>query len=74
LWRRERVWRAHREHFYQRAVAKGLGHGDVVERVLFADLLLILCATAAARGWGALALALAALVVALLMAALALGL
>ena len=74
LLRGERVWRAHREHFYQQGVRGGLAHADVVKRVLLADLLLILCAYAAEQGWGALALALAALVVALLIAALALAL
>jgi UDP-N-acetylmuramyl pentapeptide phosphotransferase/UDP-N-acetylglucosamine-1-phosphate transferase len=37
----EKVWRAHREHFYQRAVQSGLGHGAVVLRILAANLLLI---------------------------------
>jgi UDP-N-acetylmuramyl pentapeptide phosphotransferase/UDP-N-acetylglucosamine-1-phosphate transferase len=37
----ERIWRAHREHFYQRAVQAGLGHGGVVLRVMGANLLLI---------------------------------
>ncbi|HLZ65434.1 MAG TPA: glycosyltransferase family 4 protein [Aliidongia sp.] len=37
----ERIWRAHREHFYQRAVQAGLGHGAVVLRILAANLLLI---------------------------------
>lgn len=34
--RGERVWRAHREHFYQRAVQRGLGHGEVARRVALA--------------------------------------
>ena len=37
----ERVWHAHREHFYQRAVQAGLGHGAVVLRILGANLVLI---------------------------------
>jgi UDP-N-acetylmuramyl pentapeptide phosphotransferase/UDP-N-acetylglucosamine-1-phosphate transferase len=37
----ERIWQAHREHFYQRAVQAGLGHGAVVLRILGADVLLI---------------------------------
>ncbi|GGF31097.1 glycosyl transferase [Aliidongia dinghuensis] len=37
----ERIWHAHREHFYQRAVQSGLGHGAVVLRILAADLLLV---------------------------------
>jgi UDP-N-acetylmuramyl pentapeptide phosphotransferase/UDP-N-acetylglucosamine-1-phosphate transferase len=73
LLRGERVWQAHREHFYQRAVQMGLGHAAVVKRVLVADLLLIACAYAAAEGWGAAALGLAALVVAALIVLLARG-
>jgi UDP-N-acetylmuramyl pentapeptide phosphotransferase/UDP-N-acetylglucosamine-1-phosphate transferase len=42
--RGERVWQAHREHFYQRAVQRGLGHGAVVSRVVAADAVLIFCA------------------------------
>jgi UDP-N-acetylmuramyl pentapeptide phosphotransferase/UDP-N-acetylglucosamine-1-phosphate transferase len=30
LWRRERVWQAHREHYYQRLVRMGFGHGGTV--------------------------------------------
>jgi UDP-N-acetylmuramyl pentapeptide phosphotransferase/UDP-N-acetylglucosamine-1-phosphate transferase len=44
-----RPWQPHREHFYQLAVRRGLGHGAVVRRVLVADLVLILCAMAALR-------------------------
>jgi hypothetical protein len=29
-WRGERVWQAHREHAYQRAVRRGLRHDQVV--------------------------------------------
>lgn len=67
LLRGERVWRAHREHFYQRAVQRGLGHDAVVQYVAAADLVLIGCAWAAARGWGFAALAVAAAAVALLL-------
>ena len=38
LLRGERVWQAHREHFYQQAVRRGLGHAAVVKRVIAADL------------------------------------
>ena len=37
----ERIWHAHREHFYQRAVQAGLGHGAVVLRILGCNLVLI---------------------------------
>jgi UDP-N-acetylmuramyl pentapeptide phosphotransferase/UDP-N-acetylglucosamine-1-phosphate transferase len=67
LLRRERVWRAHREHFYQRAVQHGLGHDAVVRRVIAGDAVLVACAWAAARGWGFAALAVAVLTVVLLL-------
>jgi UDP-N-acetylmuramyl pentapeptide phosphotransferase/UDP-N-acetylglucosamine-1-phosphate transferase len=51
LLRGERVWQAHREHFYQRAVQSGLSHDAVVWRVIAADLVLIACAWAAEQGW-----------------------
>src|SRR5579864_4622936 len=57
LARGERVWQAHREHFYQRAVQRGLGHAAVVRRVIAADLILIACGWAAENGWGTLGLA-----------------
>jgi UDP-N-acetylmuramyl pentapeptide phosphotransferase/UDP-N-acetylglucosamine-1-phosphate transferase len=67
LARGERVWQAHREHFYQRAVQRGLGHDAVVLRVVVADIVLIGCAWAAVRGWGFAALAVATLTVLLLL-------
>jgi UDP-N-acetylmuramyl pentapeptide phosphotransferase/UDP-N-acetylglucosamine-1-phosphate transferase len=63
LLRGERVWQAHREHFYQRAVQRGLGHDAVVLRIITADVVLIACAWAATKGWGFVALAVAVLVV-----------
>lgn len=41
-------WRAHREHFYQQAVRRGLSHAAVVRRVLAANGVLVLLACAAA--------------------------
>jgi len=73
LARGERVWQAHREHFYQRAVQRGLGHGAVVRRVIAADLVLIACGWASENGLGLTALANAAVVVAALLASLAGG-
>jgi UDP-N-acetylmuramyl pentapeptide phosphotransferase/UDP-N-acetylglucosamine-1-phosphate transferase len=70
LVRGERVWQAHREHFYQRAVRRGLGHAAVVRRVIIADAALIGCGWAAEQGWGGAALAAAAIVTALLLAGL----
>jgi len=73
LLRGERVWQAHREHFYQQAVRRGLGHASVVKRVIGADLVLIGCGWAAENGWGAIALAASATTVAILLTALARG-
>jgi UDP-N-acetylmuramyl pentapeptide phosphotransferase/UDP-N-acetylglucosamine-1-phosphate transferase len=56
LLRGERVWQAHREHYYQRAVQRGFGHAAVVRRVIAADILLIGCGWAAETGWGAVSL------------------
>ncbi len=66
LLRGERVWEAHREHFYQRAVAQGFGHAAVAARVVAADLLLVACGWAAENGAGVWMLAVAAIVVAAL--------
>jgi len=71
--RGERVWQAHREHFYQRAVQRGLGHDAVVLRVIAADIVLIVCAVAAAMGWGFAALGVAALTVCALLVELGRG-
>jgi UDP-N-acetylmuramyl pentapeptide phosphotransferase/UDP-N-acetylglucosamine-1-phosphate transferase len=48
----EKVWQAHREHFYQQAVRRGLSHADVVRHVLALNLVLVLLAVAAVAGWG----------------------
>jgi UDP-N-acetylmuramyl pentapeptide phosphotransferase/UDP-N-acetylglucosamine-1-phosphate transferase len=73
LARGERVWQAHREHFYQRAVQRGLGHAAVVLRVIAANVVLIACAYAAVRGWGFAALCVAVVTVAALLVALGRG-
>jgi UDP-N-acetylmuramyl pentapeptide phosphotransferase/UDP-N-acetylglucosamine-1-phosphate transferase len=73
LLRGERVWQAHREHFYQQAVRRGLGHAAVVKRVIAADLVLIGCSWAAENAWGAVALAASAASVVILLTALARG-
>ena len=70
LARGERPWQAHRQHFYQRAVQRGLGHDAVVLRVIAADIVLIACAWAAENGWGFAGLAVAVATVALLLFAL----
>jgi UDP-N-acetylmuramyl pentapeptide phosphotransferase/UDP-N-acetylglucosamine-1-phosphate transferase len=60
LARRERVWLPHRQHFYQRAVQRGLGHAAVVRRVIAANVVLVLCGWATENGAGIAALVLAA--------------
>jgi UDP-N-acetylmuramyl pentapeptide phosphotransferase/UDP-N-acetylglucosamine-1-phosphate transferase len=60
--RGEAVWRAHRDHFYQRAVQGGLSHGQVVRFVVAGNVALIGLAVVAESGWRLPAL-LAALVV-----------
>jgi UDP-N-acetylmuramyl pentapeptide phosphotransferase/UDP-N-acetylglucosamine-1-phosphate transferase len=67
LLRGERVWQAHREHFYQRAVQRGLSHRAVVLRVVAANAVLIGCAWVAENKSGFAGLALAALTVLLLL-------
>ncbi len=69
----ERVWRPHRQHYYQQAVRRGLGHAAVVERVIAANLILIGCGWAAENGWGVMAVGAAAAIVAALLAILAGG-
>jgi UDP-N-acetylmuramyl pentapeptide phosphotransferase/UDP-N-acetylglucosamine-1-phosphate transferase len=73
LARRERVWQAHRQHFYQRAVQRGLGHAAVTMRVIAANVLLIGCGWAAENGAGLYALTAAGVLVLLLLASLAGG-
>jgi UDP-N-acetylmuramyl pentapeptide phosphotransferase/UDP-N-acetylglucosamine-1-phosphate transferase len=70
LLRRERVWEAHRQHFYQRALGADGNHAAVARLVLAADTLLIVLALLALAQprW---ALAAAGLVVATLLAAMA---
>lgn len=71
LRRGERFWEAHRQHFYQQAARRGLGHGEIVRRVIAADAVLIGCGWAAANGAGIAALIVAVLSVAALLANLA---
>ena len=73
LLRGERVWQAHRQHFYQLAVRRGFGHAAVVRRVIGADVMLIGCGWAAENGWAAVPLAASAVIVAVLLALLAHG-
>ena len=65
--RGERVWRAHREHFYQRAVQRGLSHAEAVRAVTAGNLALIGLAVAAEAELGWTALPMAAAVVAVVL-------
>jgi UDP-N-acetylmuramyl pentapeptide phosphotransferase/UDP-N-acetylglucosamine-1-phosphate transferase len=67
LLRGERVWEAHRDHFYQRAVQRGLGHAVVVQRVIAANVVLIGCGWIAENGWPILGLIAAGITVAVLL-------
>jgi UDP-N-acetylmuramyl pentapeptide phosphotransferase/UDP-N-acetylglucosamine-1-phosphate transferase len=49
--RGERVWQAHREHYYQRAVQAGRSHAAVVAVILAVNVGLVMLAGFAARGW-----------------------
>lgn len=73
LLRGERVWQPHRQHYYQQAVRRRLGHAAVVKRVIAADLLLIACGWAAENGWGPASLALSIVIVSALLIALSRG-
>lgn len=47
---RQVLWQAHRDHYYQRALGRGLGHDTVVRAVLGVNLVLIACAVASLAG------------------------
>ena len=53
----EKVWQAHRQHFYQQAVQRGLSHGAVAAGVAVVGVLLVNLAWFAAHGWALPALA-----------------
>ena len=63
----EKIWRPHRQHFYQRAAQAGRSHQAVVLRVLAADLVLVGAALWAAEDMEIPALFLAVATVALLL-------
>ena len=61
--RREKVWQAHREHFYQQAVRHGRDHGVVSAAVAGANLaLIVLAVLALVHPWPALAAAIVVVV------------
>jgi UDP-N-acetylmuramyl pentapeptide phosphotransferase/UDP-N-acetylglucosamine-1-phosphate transferase len=67
----ERIWQAHAQHFYQRAVRRGLSHATVVRIILLANGVLIVLALLAAGGAEITALLGALLTVAALLTVLA---
>jgi UDP-N-acetylmuramyl pentapeptide phosphotransferase/UDP-N-acetylglucosamine-1-phosphate transferase len=73
LLRGERIWQAHREHFYQRAVRRGRSHPAVTDRVIAAGIVLVLLGWTAENGWPALSLGIACATVAALLYVLAKG-
>jgi len=67
LARGERIWQAHRQHFYQRAAQAGRSHAAIVLRVMAADLVLIAAALWSTANSEIVALILAVMSVALLL-------
>jgi len=43
--RKEKIWQAHREHFYQKATQANMTHAQVVIRIVFVNTILIICAS-----------------------------
>lgn len=66
LLRQEKVWRAHKQHAYQRAVAGGWSHARTTSAIAAANLVLLALALIAAASWTMIAVVSAALVVMLL--------
>jgi UDP-N-acetylmuramyl pentapeptide phosphotransferase/UDP-N-acetylglucosamine-1-phosphate transferase len=52
----ENLWHAHRQHFYQQAVQRGLSHAKVSSMVFFLGVLFIVLAWFAEQGWPLIAL------------------
>ena len=73
LLRGEKVWKAHREHFYQLAVQSGLRHDQVCGIIAVANIFLVALALVAMRGFPWPALSGAAAAIALLLFLLAKG-
>jgi UDP-N-acetylmuramyl pentapeptide phosphotransferase/UDP-N-acetylglucosamine-1-phosphate transferase len=65
LWRREKVWEAHRSHFYQQATVNGFGVSEIVAQVALLNLGLVVLAALCLRfpdGWAQVACLLAGMV------------
>ncbi len=70
LLRGERIWAAHREHAYQRAVQGGMSHAQTVRIITAGNVALIGLAVVAGGGWPIAALGASAFVVLLVLSAL----
>lgn len=57
--RGEKIWQAHRQHYYQQAVQRGLSHGAVSGAVLGFGMVLVGLAWVAEMGWAAVAVVVA---------------
>ena len=68
-----RIWEAHREHFYQRAVDSGLRHDQVTWIIAVANMFLVMLSLVAMRGQPIAALLGAAAAITLLLVLLAKG-
>jgi UDP-N-acetylmuramyl pentapeptide phosphotransferase/UDP-N-acetylglucosamine-1-phosphate transferase len=44
LFHREKIWEPHLQHFFQKAVKKGMSHNKIVNRIIICNLLLMLLA------------------------------
>ncbi len=44
IWRREKIWQAHSQHYYQQAIQKGFSHKRVMLTVAGLNVFLIICA------------------------------
>ena len=66
LLRGEKIWRAHRQHFYQHAVLSGRKHSYVAVAVYLTNIVLIFCAVALSSHYPLRAIAIGVLSVALL--------
>ena len=49
IWNGERIWQAHRNHFYQRATARGFSIPQVIARVFAVNVVLVALAAACVR-------------------------
>ncbi|MDA1308017.1 MAG: glycosyltransferase family 4 protein [Proteobacteria bacterium] len=67
LAKRENIFQAHRQHFYQQAIIRGLGHATVCRAIILANVGLIATAWVLATEHSGPALALSAVIVAILL-------